>query len=429
MKRIEAAKGSLRGELTMPGDKSIAHRAVIFASVAEGPSRIFKLSGGEDNLRTVRAFKKLGVQIREEEKTLRIEGEGWEGVSITGEVIDCGNSGTTMRLLSGVLAGRPVVATLDGDDSLRQRPMDRIIEPLSRMGAQIISRKGEGKAPLRIQGGPLRGIHYRTPVASAQVKSAILLAGLQAEGPTVIEEPQKSRDHTEIMAGAFGAKVEIQGKVVSIAGPQRLSGAEIGVPGDLSSAAFFLVAAAIVPGSDIVIRDVGCNPTRSGVIQVLKRMGAAIEMLNIRQEGGEPVADLRAIFHGRLKGVEIGPEMVAETIDEYPILSVAAALAEGTTTISGAEELRYKESDRIAAMSQELRTLGVEVEERKDGMTIIGKERLDGGRVKSYGDHRVAMALAVGGLLSRDGVEIDDANCANISFPGFFDLLERLRAA
>jgi len=428
IRRIETAKGSLRGELTMPGDKSIAHRAVIFASVGEGPSRIFNLSGGEDNLRTVRAFKKLGVKIREEAGTLHVEGEGWEGVSITGEVIDCGNSGTTMRLLSGVLAGRPIVATLDGDASLRQRPMDRIIEPLSRMGAQVISRN-QGKAPLRIQGAPLRGIHYRSPVASAQVKSAILLAGLQAEGPTIIEEPQKSRDHTEIMARAFGAKVETEGKVVSIPGHQRLSGTDIRVPGDLSSAAFFLVAAAIVPGSDIVIRDVGCNPTRSGVIEVLKRMGAAIELLNLRQEKGEPVADLRATFHGRLKGVDIGPELVAETIDEYPILTVAAAVAEGTTTISGAEELRYKESDRIATMSEELKKLGVRVEERKDGMTIVGRERLDGGRLKSYGDHRVAMALAVGGFLSREGVEIDDAACANISFPGFFDLLEGLRSA
>lgn len=427
-RRIETANGPLRGELTMPGDKSIAHRAVIFASVAEGASRIFNLSGGEDNLRTVRAFKKLGVKIHEEAGTLYVDGEGWEGVSITGEVIDCGNSGTTMRLLSGVLAGRPVVTTLDGDVSLRQRPMDRIIEPLTRMGAQVIS-KNQGRAPLRIQGAPLKGIHYRSPVASAQVKSAVLLAGLQAEGSTVIEEPQKSRDHTEIMARAFGANVEIRGNAVSINGHQRLSGTDVRVPGDLSSAAFFLVAAAIVPGSDIVIRDVGCNPTRSGVIEVLRRMGASIELMNLRQEKGEAVADLRAAFHGRLKGIEIGPELVAETIDEYPILSAAAAVAEGPTTISGAEELRYKESDRIATMSEELKKLGVRVEERKDGMTIVGRERLDGGRLKSYGDHRVAMALAVAGLLSREGVEIDDAACAGTSFPGFFDLLERLRAA
>lgn len=427
--RIEAAKRPLRGELTMPGDKSIAHRAVILASVAEGPSRIFNVSGGEDNLRTVRAFKKLGVAIREDAGILEVAGAGWDGVSITGEVIDCGNSGTTMRLLAGILAGRPVVATLDGDDSLRQRPMDRIIEPLSRMGAQLISRGGQGRAPLRIQGCPLRGIQHRSPVASAQVKSAVLLAALQAEGATTIEEPEQSRDHTEIMARAFGADLEARGKVVSVAGPQRLVGTDIQVPGDLSSAAFFLVAAAIVPGSEIVIRDVGCNPTRSGVIEVLKRMGAAVETVNERQAGGEPVADLKVRFQGRLKGVDIEPELVARTIDEYPILAVAAAVADGTTTISGAEELRYKESDRIATMSRELRKLGVRVEERRDGMTIAGTERLEGGRLESHGDHRVAMALAVGALLSRDGAEIEDATCASISFPGFFTFLEQLRTA
>ena len=417
-------KRPLRGELAVPGDKSIGHRAVIFASIAHGRSRIDNLSGGEDNLRTVEAFKNLGVRISDEGDVLSIDGKGWEGLRSPGRAIDCGNSGTTMRLISGVLAGRPFVTTLDGDDSLRQRPMQRVIEPLSRMGAQILSRNGKGGAPLEIHGGRLSGIRYATPVASAQVKSAVILAGLQAEGVTVVEEPQQSRDHTEIIARAFGAKLEVKrGRSISVAGPQTLSATDVRVPGDLSSAAFFMVAAATVPGSDLLIKNVGCNPTRSGVIDVLRRMGASIEFIRSREEAGEPVADVRVIG-GALKGVEIGAEMVARTIDEYPVLSVAAALAEGTTTVSGAKELRYKESDRIAVMTAELRKLGARVEEREDGMRIEGRRRLEGASLRSYGDHRVAMALAVAGISSRGGVEINDSACADISFPGFFDLLE-----
>jgi len=429
MKKIQEAKRPLRGELTVPGDKSIGHRAVIFTSIAHGRSRIWNLSGGEDNLRTVQAFRDLGVKIRDEREALCVEGKGWDGLCPPTKVIDCGNSGTTMRLLSGVLAGRPFVTTLDGDDSLRRRPMQRVIDPLGRMGAQIMSQNGKGVAPLEIRGGKLRGIHYLLPIASAQVKSAVILAGLQAEGVTVVEEPQQSRDHTEIMARAFGVKLKVEGgRSVALEGRQRLSAREVRVPGDLSSAAFFLVAAAAIPGSDLVIREVGCNPTRSGIIDVLRRMGAAIESMRLHEEAGEPVADMRVIGK-RLKGVEIGPEMVARTIDEYPVLSVAAALAEGVTTISGARELRYKESDRIAAMTKELRKLGVEVEEREDGMRIEGRGRLHGSRVDSYDDHRVAMALAIAGLSADGGVEIDDCACADISFPGFFELLEGVSAS
>jgi 3-phosphoshikimate 1-carboxyvinyltransferase len=424
MRKIEEIKRPLRGELTVPGDKSIGHRAVIFASIAEGKGRIFNLSGGEDNLRTVQAFKDLGVKIWFEDGALCVEGRGWGGLCPPRRVIDCGNSGTTMRLLSGVLAGRPFVTTLDGDASLRQRPMQRVIDPLSRMGAQILSHNGKS-APLEIRGKQLQGIHYVSPIASAQVKSAVLLAGLQAQGVTVVEEPQQSRDHTEIMARAFGAEISFKGRIVSLEGPQRLSAREVQVPGDLSSAAFFLVAAASIPGSDLLVRGVGCNLTRSGVVELLKLMGAPIEFLRRREETGEPVADLR-IRGVRLKGVEIGPEMVARTIDEYPVLSVAAALADGLTTISGAEELRYKESDRIAVMTRELRKLGVQVEEREDGMTIRGRRRLQGAQLKSYGDHRVAMALAIAGLASEGGVEIDDTACADISYPGFFDLLQEI---
>ena len=415
--------------MAVPGDKSIGHRAVIFTSIAHGRSRIWNLSGGEDNLRTVQAFKDLGVKMWQEGETLCVEGKGWDGLCPPGKVIDCGNSGTTMRLLSGVLAGRPFVTTLDGDVSLRQRPMQRVIDPLARMGAQVLSRNGEGVAPLEIRGGNLRGIHYILPIASAQVKSAIVLAGLQAEGVTVVEEPQKSRDHTEIMAQAFGVKLKVEGeRSVVVEGGQRLSARDVRVPGDLSSAAFFLVAAAAILGSDLVIRGVGCNPTRSGVIDVLRRMGAGIEMTRQREEAGEPVADLR-IIGKKLRGVEIGPEMAARTIDEYPVLSVAAALAEGVTTICGAKELRFKESDRIAAMTRELRSLGVQAEEREDGMKIEGRSRLQGAQLSSYGDHRVAMALAVAGLSSDGGVEIDDSACVDISFPGFFDLLEGVSAS
>ena len=398
---------------------------MIFASIAEGLSRIIDLSAGEDNLRTVQAFRNLGVRIWSEGQDLFVDGKGWEGLCPPGNLIDCGNSGTTMRLVAGVLAGRPFSSTLDGDGSLRRRPMQRVIGPLSRMGAEILSRNGNGTAPLEIRGGQLRGIRYVSPVASAQVKSAVLLAGLQAEGLTVVEEPQKSRDHTEIMARAFGARVGVEGRSVSIEGRQRLWKREVRIPGDLSSAAFFMVAAASSPGSHLVIRGVGCNPTRSGVMEVLRQMGASIELVNPREEAGEPVADLQ-IVGGQLKGVKVGGEMVARTIDEYPVLSVAAALAEGVTTFSGVRELRYKESDRISTMSLELRKLGAEVEEEENSMRIVGKKRLRGARVKSYGDHRVAMALACAGLHSEGGIEIEDSACADVSFPGFFDLLESL---
>ncbi|HWP59065.1 MAG TPA: 3-phosphoshikimate 1-carboxyvinyltransferase [Candidatus Acidoferrales bacterium] len=426
MRRIEEATAPLRGELQMPGDKSISHRAVIFASVAEGESRITNFPGGEDNQRTVQAFRDLGVLIAREDGALRVEGRGWEALRAAARTIDCGNSGTTMRLLAGVLAGRPFASVLDGDDSLRRRPMRRIIEPLGQMGAEIESARGDGLAPLKIRGGKLRGISYRMPIASAQVKSSILLAGMQASGTTLVTEPQRSRDHTEIMARAFGAELETRGLSVAVKGGARLAARAVAVPGDLSAAAFFLVAAALVPSSELVLKEVGCNPTRAGIIELLKRMGAKIELAPRGDPGAEPVADLR-IRAAELRGIEIGADMVARTIDEYPILFVAAALASGVTTVSGAKELRYKESDRIAVMAEALRELGVRVEEREDGLRIEGARRLRGARLKTYGDHRVAMALAVAGLCASGGVELDDDRCADISFPGFFDLLSQIR--
>ncbi len=425
MKRIEPIRRPLCGEISVPGDKSIAHRAVILGSIARGPSRIFNLSGGDDNSRTVRAFRQLGVEIFRDGDALCVEGKGWDGLGAPEQPIDCGNSGTTIRLLSGLLAGRPFESELDGDASLRQRPMQRIIDPLRAMGARIESKSGNGLAPLTIRGGGLRGIEYSLPVASAQVKSAILLAALQAEGATTLIEPQKSRDHTEVMLRGFGAQVAVNGCKISLPGGQELCGQEVRIPGDISSAAFFLVAAAMIPGSDLTLRNVGCNPTRDGVIIVLRRMGAVIEYLNERAEAGEPVADLRVRGGGGLKGVAVGPELVARTIDEYPVLAVAAAAADGVTTFSDVKELRYKESDRIAAMSAGLRALGVAVEEREDGMTIRGG-KLKGGAVASCGDHRIAMSFAVAGLASASGVAIDGAACVDISFPSFFDLLGKI---
>jgi 3-phosphoshikimate 1-carboxyvinyltransferase len=425
MKRIEPAQRALRGEISVPGDKSIAHRAVMLASVAAGQSRIFNLSAGEDNSRTVRAFRQLGVEIARAGDALCVSGNGWAALRQPGDTIDCGNSGTTMRLLSGVLAGRPFRSTLDGDLSLRQRPMQRVIDPLRQMGARIESIAGNGLAPLEIEGGRLRGIHYRMPVASAQVKSAILLAALQARGATTIEEPLKSRDHTEVMLRGFGCRIETEREMVRLEGGQELSAQDVRIPGDISSAAFFLVAAAMVPGSDVLIRNVGCNPTRDGIIEVLGRMGANIEILNERVEAGERVVDLRA-RGAALRGVAVEAELAARTIDEYPVLAVAGAAADGITSFLGVKELRYKESDRIAAMSEGLRNLGIRVDEREDGMTIYGGA-LRGGNVRSFADHRVAMSFAVAALSSAGAVEIDDARCADISFPGFFDLLEDLR--
>jgi 3-phosphoshikimate 1-carboxyvinyltransferase len=425
MKRVRQSKKPLRGEISVPGDKSIGHRAVIFGSIAQGSSRVSNLSGGEDNQRTVQAFKDLGVKISTEGGTLYIEGKGWEGLTAPKNIIDCGNSGTTMRLLSGVLAGRPFTTILDGDQSLRRRPMQRVIEPLSRMGANLIGRESTGLAPLKISGGKLRGIEYSMPIASAQVKSAILLAGIQADGATTVEEPQNSRNHTELMIKGFGGEVARDGRRVSIKGGQTLHGQDVRIPGDISSAAFFLVAAALVAGSEVVVRRVGVNPTRDGVIEILRRMGADIELLGAATEAGEAVADLK-VTGRRLKGVEVEAELVARTIDEYPILAVAAALADGVTVIHGVKELRFKESDRISAMTEGLRRLGVDVEEREDGMTISGRERIRGNKVRSFGDHRIAMSLAIAGLCADGGVEIDDAQCVDISFPAFFDLLDEI---
>lgn len=425
MKRIEPIKRPLRGVIDVPGDKSIAHRAVIFGSIAEGATRIFNLSGGEDNSRTVRAFRQLGVEIDRNGDALCIEGKGFAGLRQAGAAIDCGNSGTSIRLMSGLLAGLPFPSELDGDASIRQRPMQRVIDPLTQMGARIRSKSGNGLAPLEIDGGRLHGIDYRMPIASAQVKSAILLAALQADGETRIVEPQRSRDHTEVMIRGFGGAVSVDGVHIGVKGGQWLRGQEVRIPGDISSAAFFLVAAALIPGSDVTVRNVGCNPTRDGIVEILRAMGAGIELRNERAEAGERVADIH-VTGGQLRGVDVGPELVARTIDEYPILAVAGAVAEGVTRFADVKELRFKESDRIAAMTEGLRNLGAKIDEQDDGMTIYGGRQLKGGAVRSFADHRVAMSFAVAGLVSDGGVDIDDPDCASISYPTFFDLLEQI---
>ncbi|MDG5466749.1 3-phosphoshikimate 1-carboxyvinyltransferase [Deltaproteobacteria bacterium IMCC39524] len=421
--RTVAPIKTLRGEVSVPGDKSISHRSIMFGSLAEGTTRVSGFLMGEDNLSTWKAFESMGVTISQTGiDALEIKGVGLNGLKEPGDVLDCGNSGTTMRLMTGLLAGQNFFSVLTGDKYLRKRPMKRVVTPLAAMGAQIWGRDGGERAPLAIQGGALTPTTYASPVSSAQVKSAVLLAGLSVDGETTVTEPHLSRDHSERMLSCFGAEVRPFEGGVSLTGRPRLLGQEVVVPGDVSSAAFFMVAGLITPGAELLIRNVGINPTRSGIIDILVAMGGQMEMLDIREQSGEPVADV-LVRHSQLKGIEICGDMVPRAIDEFPVISVAAALAEGTTTIRDAEELRVKETDRIDAMVSELGKLGGQVEGRPDGMVITGVEQLNGGTVTSHGDHRIAMSLAVAALSARDSVTIEDAACTETSFPGFWDLL------
>jgi 3-phosphoshikimate 1-carboxyvinyltransferase len=416
---------ALRGEVSVPGDKSISHRSIMFGSLAEGTTRVSGFLMGEDNLSTWKAFESMGVIISQTgTDALEIKGVGLNGLKEPCDVLDCGNSGTTMRLMSGLLAGQNFFSVLTGDKYLRKRPMKRVVTPLAAMGAQIWGRDGGERAPLAIQGGALTPTTYASPVSSAQVKSAVLLAGLSVDGETTVTEPHLSRDHSERMLSCFGAEVRPFEGGVSLTGRPRLLGQEVVVPGDVSSAAFFMVAGLITPGAELLIRNVGINPTRSGIIDILVAMGGQMEMLNIREQSGEPVADL-LVRHSQLKGIDICGDMVPRAIDEFPVISVAAALAEGVTTIGDAEELRVKETDRIDAMVSELGKLGGQVEGRPDGMVITGVEQLNGGTVTSHGDHRIAMSLAVAALSARGSVTIEDAACTETSFPGFWDLLSK----
>ncbi len=424
--------GPLRGEIKVPGDKSISHRALMLSAIAEGASRISNLLPGEDVICTRRAFEQMGVRIEggmpegSDGLDITVHGVGMQGLKEPAGPIDLGNSGTAMRLLSGILAGQKFSARLVGDESLSKRPMRRIIDPLTGMGARI-SGTEKGTPPLDIQGRPLKGISYTSPIASAQVKSCILLAGLYAEGETEVIEPQKSRDHTERMLRSLGAELREQGTAVSLQGGQKLSASIIDVPGDISSAAFLIVAGLIVPGSEIIIRRVGINPTRTGILDILELMGANIKIENRSNLGDEPVADL-VVRAAPLKGASIGKEIVPRAIDEFPIVAVAASLAHGKTEISGAGDLRVKESDRISTVVNELKKMGARIEEKQDGMIIDGIEKLQASKVESHGDHRLAMALSIAALAADGETEIKGTRWINTSFPGFSKKIEQLLA-
>lgn len=415
--------GRLQGSLTVPGDKSISHRSVMLGALAEGVTEVRDCLMGEDVRATMGAFRAMGVQIEELEggRLLRVHGVGLKGLRAPTEVLDCGNSGTSMRLLCGIVAGAGLPAILSGDDSLCRRPMRRVTEPLALMGARIDT-AAQGTPPLRIHGGSaLRGIDYVLPVASAQVKSALLLAGLFAEGETCVTEPAVTRDHSERMLRGFGVEVRQSGAKVCIKGGQTLRANRIMVPADISSAAFFLVGAALHGREHLTVRAVGINPTRTGVLDILRLMGAQLTLDNPREVGGEPVADI-TVHPAELHGAEIPPDLVPLAIDEFPALFVAAACAHGRTVITGAEELRHKESDRIETMARGLRTLGVTVETLPDGMIIDGSPSLGGGTIEAHGDHRIAMAFAMASLRAESDITLHGASAIATSFPDFVPL-------
>ncbi len=419
--KINNVRG-LKGEIEVPADKSISHRAIILSSLAEGTSEIFNFLKADDTLNTIKAFRNLGVEIEEKNQNQFLV-KGKKSLFPPNQPIDVGNSGTTIRLLMGVLASQSFSATLTGDESIRRRPMKRVIEPLSLMGANIIAKSGN-YAPIIINGGILNGITYELPIPSAQVKSAILLAGLNAIGTTNIIENQISRNHTELMLKSFGVPIKINKNIISIQAA-KLNSHKITIPNDISSAAFFIVAALIIPESEIVIKNVGINPTRTGILDVINMMGGKVEVFNIRKWGEEEVADL-FVRYQKLHGALIEGELIPRLIDEIPILAVLASQAEGTTIIRNAEELRVKESDRIKAIVTELKKMNVNIIELPDGMQIEGTNILRGNKVNSYNDHRITMALTVAGLIADNETIIDNIDSVKISYPNFFDDLKSL---
>lgn len=416
--------GRLAGRIRVGGDKSISHRAALLGALGRGDTVIYNFLHADDCLHTLTCLRALGVEVDVQGERVRVHGRGvpWRAPS---SVLDAGNSGTTMRLLTGILAGQPFDSEITGDASLQARPMDRVITPLAQMGAHVLALGAGRFPPLRITGGPLRGIRYTLPVASAQVKSAILLAGLLADGETTVVEPTPTRDHTERMLAWFGALIRCQKGIVRVR-PGPLSGREVRIPGDISSAAFLLAAAAALPGSSITVEDVGLNPTRTGVLDVLKAMGADVTIEHTAETGGEPVGRI-TVRGGALRGVHIGGALIPRLIDELPVMAVVATVAAGTTVIADAAELRVKESDRIGALATGLRALGGEVEERPDGIRISA-HRLRGGRVDGGGDHRMAMAFAVAGLLAQGPVTVEGAESITVSFPEFADTVRSVTA-
>ncbi len=425
--RMLTRPGRLAGELSVPGDKSISHRSLILNAMAHGTARVTGLSNGEDVLSTLGCLRGMGVEIAAGDAPGEyiVAGKG-PTLKEPSDILDAGNSGTSMRLLSGLLAAQPFLSVLTGDASLRSRPMQRIVNPLQKMGAQVMGRQNGSLAPLVICGGSLRGIEYNLPVASAQVKSCIMLAGLTADGETVIHQPALSRDHTERMVSAMGATVQESGLALRVI-PGALQAVDIAVPGDISSAAFWIVAGLCHPDSRVLLRGVGLNPSRTGIIDALAAMGAGnnLQLLDERTEGGEPVADL-LVTPAELHGAEIGGDMIPRILDEAPILAVAACYASGETIIRDAAELRVKESDRIATTVAELSRLGARIEAREDGMVIQGTGRLIGAACQSHGDHRLAMAMAVCGLLAEGETTVHGADDASVSYPGFWEDLDLL---
>lgn len=429
MDRVIEPAPRLRGSISVPGDKSISHRAAIFNALAEGPAVIENFLPGDDCLSTLHVLEALGTElaldVSGERPLLRVRGRGVAGLREPASVLDCGNSGTTMRVMCGVLASRPFHAVLSGDASLRGRPMDRVVRPLRAMGARIDGRDDGERGPLSVRGGPLKGIDYRLPVASAQTKSALLLAGLCADGATRVQEPQPSRDHTERMLDAMGARVEREGAWVRISPAGRLEPLSLRVPNDISAAAFWMVAASVHPDAEIALPGVGVNPTRAGIIDALRTMGADIAVEEERWVGGEPVADI-VVRSSRLRGITVGEDLVPRLIDEAPALAVAAAFAEGVTVIRDAAELRVKESDRIATTVAALSRMGVNIEERQDGMVIEGGTNVRGAEVDARGDHRLAMAIAAAALSASSPTCLRSAEAVSVSYPVFWKHLEEL---
>lgn len=417
----------LKGELTIPGDKSISHRAVMLGTISQGTTSVTNFLRGADCLSTISCFRKMGIAIEENPTEILIHGKGLHGLSAPETVLDVGNSGTTMRLLSGILAGQDFSSSLTGDASIRKRPMKRVITPLSLMGASIESIPGNGCAPLAIQGMPLTGIHYQSPVSSAQVKSCVLLAGLYADSTTKVTEPFVSRNHSELMLRSFGAEIQTEGTTVSVQPDPLLTGQKVEVPGDISSAAYFIAAGLLIPGSEILIKNVGINPTRDGILRVCRAMGADIEILNEQEHCGELTADL-LVRHSALKGTVIEGGIIPTLIDELPVIAVMAAFAEGTTIIRDAQELKVKESNRLDIIVHHLKEMGADVTPAPDGMVIRGGKPLTGAVLDSHMDHRIAMSFAIAAMAGNGETEILNSDCVSISYPDFYADLRRLQS-
>jgi 3-phosphoshikimate 1-carboxyvinyltransferase len=427
MEKIIRSAARLSGAVTLPGDKSISHRYAILSSLAEGTSRLANYSSGADCHSTLNCLRDLGVGIEADGSTVTVRGKGLDGWTVPSRDLDAGNSGSAMRMLAGALAPQPFASRLVGDESLSGRPMGRIIEPLTAMGATIRARDGRFP-PLEIEGKPLQAIDYTLPVASAQVKTCVLLAGLFCEGETVVREPIRTRDHTEVALTQFGAYVTVNKRVITLEGRPMLLARDLLIPSDLSSAAFFLVAASIVPGSSLLLRGVGLNPTRSALLDFLLSAGASIRIVNFEHTAGEPSGDLQ-VSYSAFQGGVIEGDVAAALIDEIPVLAILGAVSEHGLVVRDAKELRVKETDRIKTVLDNLRRMGVEAEELPDGMKIPGKQQFRGARVDSFGDHRIAMAFAVAGLVSDGETVIENAEAASVSFPEFYDLLDQASSA